>query len=419
MLEEPSAAANDGEISPQVSSWYAFVTPGREWANVAVVIGCCLLLAAVTIPFILQARQDAHRIQSKNNLKQLGLAFHNYHDVYAQFPLGADIRPDGTAIQGWIIRLIPYLESSSLYSQINPHFAWDHPANSLLFKFAHPALLNPCLENTVTVDGFGLTHYQANPSVFHRNSGVRISDMTSGSTHSWLAGETSDSLQPFAYPFNWRELSLPFKGNEDSYGSFDDRTQFCLADGSVVSLSEDIDQSVIKALAQAPPVASDASKATAHRVFQCTSKSKWRTDYLAAMGEDQTIKQTKPVGTTLHFDLDGQLDTADLYSTPNDQPVYAEDGTARIDLFGILERNPEVRVLLLNSTPFNDKAAVAISACPRLETIVVSQITLSDAGRDSLRQSKTLKSIVTTSGLQFSSANLLHNTGPDSSVDQF
>ena len=81
------------------------------------------LLASVIIEFVLEARQDARRLQSKNNLKQLGLAFHNYHDVYKQFPIGAYVRPDGTAIHGWIIRLVPYLESSPLVFADQPEIS--------------------------------------------------------------------------------------------------------------------------------------------------------------------------------------------------------------------------------------------------------------------------------------------------------
>lgn len=375
-------------------------SPGRQWISVAIILGCCLLLAAVIIPFVLAARQDARRIQSKNNLKQLGLAFYNYHEVHKQFPIGADVRPDGTAIHGWIIRVLPYIESSPLYSQINQNFPWDHPANSHLFKFKHPSFLSPNQGNQFTSEGFGLTHYLGNPDVLHRNTTTSISEMTTGTAHNWLTGEISSGFQPFAYPFNWRELKLPFNDDEGSYGSVDDSTDICRADGSVSTLSHKTDQEVVQQLAEAPPVASEELKALPPRVFKSSPSTSWLRQYLPASGEDDSIKHKGGIGTTLNFDPQGQLDTADLYSSPDGNAAYTVDGTTRIDLYGIVEEYPEVRVLILNSTLLTDDAATAISSCSRIETVVAHRIQISDSGRERLRKCPTLKWVMLTSGAQ-------------------
>lgn len=399
MSDEPRSHNPATDRNEEISG-ERFDSPGQQWVGGAIFLGCCLLLAAVVIPFLLKARQDARRIQSKNNLKQLGLAFHNYHDTYNQFPIGANVRPDGTAIHGWIIRLLPYIESSPLYSQINQKFPWEHSANSHLFKFRHPTLLSPNHPDHFTSEGFGLTHYLGNPNILHRNTTTSFSEMTTGTAHNWLAGEISSGFQPFAYPFNWRELKMPSNDGEGSYGSVNDSTNICLADGSVSTLSHKTDQEVIRQLAQAPPVATDDSKALPSRVFINSPTSNWTRTFLLAAGENDSIKNQGNIGTTLHFDPQGQLDTGNLYSSPDGNAVYTVDGKTRIDLDGILEAYPEVRVLILNGTLLTDDAAKVIASCSRIETIVAHRIQISTAGREQLRKCPTLKWVMLTSGAQ-------------------
>jgi hypothetical protein len=400
MLENTPTGEEFDETKQDASSWSTRLSFSRQWVSILIVTGCCLLLAAIIIPFLLAARQDARRLQSKNNLKQLGLAFHNYHDVYQQFPIGADVRSDGTAMHGWIIRLVPYLESSPLYSQINQKFPWEHPANSHLFKFRHPTFLSPNHPDHFTSEGFGLTHYLGNPNVLHRNTTTSFSEMTTGTAHNWLAGEISSGFHPFAYPFNWRELKLPFNDGKSSYGSVDDSTNICLADGSVSTLSHKTDQEVVRRLAEAPPVATDDAKVLPTRVFRNSPTSSWTREFFLAAGEDNTIKNSGEIWTTLHFDPQGELDTASLYSSPDGNAAYTVDGKTRIDLHGIVETYPEVRVLILNGTLLSDDAAKAIASCSRIETVVAHRIQISDAGREHLRKCPTLKWVMLTSGAQ-------------------
>jgi len=90
-----------------------------------VVIAIIAILIALLLPAVQQARESARRTQCKNNLKQIGLAMHNYHDVYGQFPLNyeATRNPDGngrgrTSVS-WITASLPYFEQAALYQTIN------------------------------------------------------------------------------------------------------------------------------------------------------------------------------------------------------------------------------------------------------------------------------------------------------------
>jgi prepilin-type N-terminal cleavage/methylation domain-containing protein len=92
-----------------------------------VVIAIIAILIALLLPAVQQAREAARRTQCKNNMKQLGLAFHNYHDAHKRFPMSyvAFVTPP-TASQdvdfnwAYMSLLLPYLDQGPLYNQLNP-----------------------------------------------------------------------------------------------------------------------------------------------------------------------------------------------------------------------------------------------------------------------------------------------------------
>lgn len=98
------------------------------------VIAVIAILIALLLPAVQQAREAARRTQCKNNLKQIGLALHNYVESNKVLPPSGSIRA-GTTFSGnngsWSIhgRLLPYLELASAYKQVNLTVAWDQAPN--------------------------------------------------------------------------------------------------------------------------------------------------------------------------------------------------------------------------------------------------------------------------------------------------
>ncbi|MGM0485481.1 MAG: DUF1559 domain-containing protein [Planctomycetota bacterium] len=103
---------------------------GFTLVELLVVIAIIGILIALLLPAVQAAREAARRSSCKNNLKQIGLALHNYLSANRQFPPSFCIRP-GTVLDGnngsWSIhgRLLPYLEQSNAYDHVRLDVAWD------------------------------------------------------------------------------------------------------------------------------------------------------------------------------------------------------------------------------------------------------------------------------------------------------
>jgi prepilin-type N-terminal cleavage/methylation domain-containing protein/prepilin-type processing-associated H-X9-DG protein len=187
-----------------------------------VVIAIIAILIGLILPAVQKAREAAARTQCKNNLKQIGLAFHNYHSAQGRFPPGFTSQAaytDGPSLGpgwGWGAYLLSYLEQDNLYRQINFTKDITDPANAQarvtsLSVFLCPSDSPPRPVTTVS-DGSGnpicdvafgnyvgmagvyeVSGYpdtsNGSPGVLLRNSKVRVTDITDGSSNTLFVGE--------------------------------------------------------------------------------------------------------------------------------------------------------------------------------------------------------------------------------------
>jgi prepilin-type N-terminal cleavage/methylation domain-containing protein len=103
---------------------------GFTLIELLVVIAIIAVLIVLLLPAVQQAREAARRSSCKNNLKQIGLALHNYHETQGVFPPGyitADVTAPQNASPGfaWSLMLLPFLDQSPLYK----HFDFSEPAD--------------------------------------------------------------------------------------------------------------------------------------------------------------------------------------------------------------------------------------------------------------------------------------------------
>lgn len=91
---------------------------GFTLIELLVVIAIIAILIALLLPAVQQAREAARRTQCKNNLKQIGLGLHNYHDIYNRFPSGNITLTYGHGPTGWV-SILPQIDQAPLFNALN------------------------------------------------------------------------------------------------------------------------------------------------------------------------------------------------------------------------------------------------------------------------------------------------------------
>ncbi|MCA9050367.1 MAG: DUF1559 domain-containing protein, partial [Planctomycetaceae bacterium] len=182
-------------------------------------IAIIAILIALLLPAVQQAREAARRTQCKNNMKQIGLAMHNYHDVYNMFPLGACARPStsfGLDISiGAFASILPFLDQANLKGLYVDTKTWESQTPAVA-KTVVPAYLcpsntgpevdtNPVLAAYPIGTEIGATHYllskgatkgwcfrpssDSNIGMFAINLTTRFRDITDGTSNTLCVGE--------------------------------------------------------------------------------------------------------------------------------------------------------------------------------------------------------------------------------------
>lgn len=218
-----------------------------RWIQAGIVIGVILVAVALIVPAVQQARETARRSQSRNNLKQLGLALHTYHDTFNSFPMGGTFDSDSHGHHGWVTMIWPYLEATPIYSYIDFKQPWNSPRNAPFFRRQMSVFLNPSITDGTEKDAFGVAHYSANSHVLAANSSVKLSKINS-TANTFLAGELGGDFIPWGCPYNWRPLtgfdSKPLTyGRPGNIGGY-----FLMADASVCWITPDISAAVLDEL---------------------------------------------------------------------------------------------------------------------------------------------------------------------------
>ncbi|NLX96090.1 MAG: DUF1559 domain-containing protein [Rhodopirellula sp.] len=144
---------------------------GFTLVELLVVIAIIGILIALLLPAVQAAREAARRSQCSNNMKQLGLALHNYHDTMRAFPIGSELNNSNSRACNWRVGILPYMEQETVYDQINflSGSFWAHSGfgvNSVLYTARIDGFVCPSSPHGATnVGDIDLSDNTANPSL--------------------------------------------------------------------------------------------------------------------------------------------------------------------------------------------------------------------------------------------------------------
>ncbi len=186
----------------------------RRWGftmiELLVVIAIIALLAGLLLPAVQAAREAARRTQCRNNLKQIGVALHNYHDIHRTFPPGRErslVDGQGRCFSAYA-HILPQLEQANAFQMVDFNFNPEATQNVPIMNFPMSILLCPSdsypidIQNNRAVHNYLLntgTSFPLSPrnpgnvpinGIFYENSSTKLRDITDGTSYTVCISET-------------------------------------------------------------------------------------------------------------------------------------------------------------------------------------------------------------------------------------
>ncbi len=259
---------------------------GFTLIELLVVVAVIGVLAALLMPAVQSARASARRMTCGNQLRQLGLGLHLYHDAHACFPPGSYILGPSFSVQtgwGWGAMIFPHIEENDFYRQLNfgqgtavgtnlPLIARSVPIWRCPSEIS-PEIISATPSNTPPFS-LATGNYCGSSGILGAMSHVNIGAICDGTSKTLLAGEridqpglngtlafTSSWCGDVAFPDAYASTSVPYLtpsqlhpinrsfSDPNCFGSYHTGgANFVLADGSLRFLNESIDVNVYVAL---------------------------------------------------------------------------------------------------------------------------------------------------------------------------
>lgn len=229
---------------------------GMSTATVAIIAVLCVFVCggvgvALLLPAFESAGEAAKRMQCSNNLKQIAIALHVYHDTYRAFPPAYTVDAEGNKLHSWRTLILPYMEHSSLHSQIDFNSPWDSPHNQQVFA---QMPIPPYHCSSSGDPNLVHTNYMAivGPAgVFTGADPISIGDIIDGTSNTIMVVEVAGSTTKWMEPvdLDLESMALVINGGAGEIGSnHPGGAQVALADGSVSFLAETINAGLLKAM---------------------------------------------------------------------------------------------------------------------------------------------------------------------------
>jgi prepilin-type processing-associated H-X9-DG protein/prepilin-type N-terminal cleavage/methylation domain-containing protein len=238
---------------------------GVTLVELLVVLGIIGILLGLTLPAVQQAREAAGRVACQNNLKQVGLALHNFHDAHGQFPplpVVPGSNADPNAILGWMALILPQMEQDAFYQdsvlacRLDPDPLNDPPHvglatvvksyvcpddGRLLAPLPDPFQVRAAFTSYIgTAGAIPPGAHVGLPGILGSEPGCRLTDVTDGTSQTIMVGERPP---PEALLAGWWYPAEQLYGMDEGYRGpnnviwFGSGTSFALEDGCIVRVA--------------------------------------------------------------------------------------------------------------------------------------------------------------------------------------
>ncbi len=205
-------------------------------------------LINVLMPAVQASRAAAQRVQSVNNMKQIGLAFHFYLAANGHFPPAVLLGPDGKTPHSWRVAILPYIEQVELYKQYHFDEPWDGPHNRELLAKIPPLYHAPNAEGDPT---FASYFAPTGPDTIFApgGKGTKINEISDGTVNTILAVEGRREI-PWTKP---EDIPIPPQSDRSTpmpeFGGYSpDGFNVLFADGSVRFVKNSINPQTLRAM---------------------------------------------------------------------------------------------------------------------------------------------------------------------------
>ena len=174
-----------------------------------VLSGVCVvgILIALLLPAVQGARESARRMQCRNNLKQIAIALHNYHDVYGTFPPAYIPDTTGKPMHSWRVLILPFIDQMPMHDAYDFSQPWDSLENLAVTRNTPPVFRCPSAPGSPDT-----THYvviTGRDTCFDGGKGIKIREITDGASNTLLVVEAHESSIPWYEP---RDLDVSVLG---------------------------------------------------------------------------------------------------------------------------------------------------------------------------------------------------------------
>jgi Protein of unknown function (DUF1559) len=246
----------DASSSPSIENapivrWRFHMTVGRLMK--VIFAAGCLMGLVILWDRVISCKTPWHAMCA-NNLKQIGLALHNYHEAYSAFPPAFIADESGRPMHSWRVLILPYLEEQNLYADYDFNEPWNGPHNSKLLArmpwvFSCPyrdqkPTVRPSLTSYVVVSGPG--------TMFPGSESIRFEQVTDGSPNTLMVVETSNVQIPWTKPEDLDVRTMSLRINDEKRPSISSHhpgvAAVLLADGACRFLPESTRAAQMKSL---------------------------------------------------------------------------------------------------------------------------------------------------------------------------